>query len=69
MFLCASPESRIYMIDIEFSREFYASETKEELLQCVEEIVENANEILERDWDQRFEWEIDRRSRRYNFRN
>lgn len=69
MFLCASPESRIYMIDMKFSREFYASETKEELLQCVEEIVENANEILERDWDQRFEWKIDRRSRRYNFRN
>lgn len=59
MFLRASPESRIYTIDIKFSREFYASETKEELPQCVEEIVENANEILERDWDRRFEWKIE----------
>jgi len=29
-------------IDIRFSREFYASKTKAKLLQCVEEIIENA---------------------------
>lgn len=42
---------RDYIIDIKSLREFYASENKEKnYCDASEEIIENANEILERDY-------------------
>lgn len=42
--LCVMLQLRIYVINIKFSREFCTSGTKEKLSQCLEEIIENANE-------------------------